>query len=100
MLRLAAPAHDSDRIPLRDRVAPSDTDRAEVEQRDGVAVRCEDRHAAPAGRDGARERDRPRGWGTHRRALDPGDIDPAVLTAGIRVGAEHERAQHRAVGRP
>ncbi len=100
VLGVTTPAHRSDRRSLRDHVALLDADRAEVDERDRVAVGGEDRDAAAVGRERAGERHRAGGGRSHRRALRPGEVDAAVLSGGVRVAAERKGAEHVAVRRP
>jgi hypothetical protein len=73
---------------------------AEMEQRDGVAVRRLDRDRPPAGRHGPGERDdatrRRDDRGTGSRA----DVDAAVESARVWIGTEAERLQNRPLHRP
>jgi hypothetical protein len=72
----------------------------ELQQGDRVPVAGANRHGAAAVRHAADERDRA---GSRRADADAdvgGDVDAAVLPAGVRIVAERERAQHRAVDRP
>lgn len=90
-------AHD---IALFNRRSGAHTDRAEVDERDGVAVGGANRQTEPLVRQLARERDdaqsrRPDVAGHRRR-----HVDPTVLAAGIRVVLCDERAQHGAVHGP
>ena len=100
VLGVAARAHRPDRRTLVDDVALRHADRLEVEERHGVAVRREDRDAAPVGGHGAGERDRAGRGSANRRAGRAGDVDAAMLSGGVRVGAQLERAEHLAVGGP
>ena len=100
MLGVAAPSHRSDRRSLGHRVALRDADRAEVDDRDRVAVCGRDRDSASVGRKRAGERHRAGGRRSHRRALRSGDVDAAMLPGGVRVAAERERTEHVAVRGP
>ena len=100
LLRRAARADRADRAALGDRVALRDDDRPEVDERDGVPVRREDRDAAPVGRQRARERHDARRGRSDGRAVRTGDVDAAVLPTRVGVRAERERAEDRAVRGP
>jgi hypothetical protein len=100
-LGVAARADRSDAVALRDRCAARDRDRAEVGQRHGVPVSGRDRHALPRRRNGARERDRSGRWRRHRRAGITADVEPTVLSRGIRMRRiEEEGLQDGAGGGP
>ncbi len=99
-LGLATRADYADGVALRHGLALADRGRAEVGQRHRVPVRGQDRDGLAARRHGARKRDRARGRRAHRRAGGACDVDPAMLSAAIRVGAERERTHDDAVGRP
>ncbi|MGA9763027.1 MAG: hypothetical protein WBQ14_11470 [Gaiellaceae bacterium] len=60
-------------------------DRAQPDQRDGIAVGAADGDRAPVPGHGAGEGDRSGRGRAHARAGLAGDIDPAVLAAGIGV---------------
>jgi len=101
LLRLAARADRADDLAFRHGVAAPDRVRAEVHERDRVAVRRRDRQRLAADRhrpgEGDRAGDRRLHPGTARRP----DVDPAVLSRGVRVLAvEREERQHRAVHGP
>jgi hypothetical protein len=85
---------------LRRRLRPSRPRSCEVDERDGVAVRTEDRHAAAVGRQRPGKGDDACCRRLHRRAVRAGDVDAAVLPGGVCVRAEGERSEHRAVRRP
>ena len=100
-LDVAAGPDRPDGVSLRQGRAALDADRAEMEQRDGVAVLCLDRHGLATIRDRAREADRARGRRTYRRARLACDVDAPMLARGIGVaGAERECVQDRTVRRP
>jgi hypothetical protein len=85
---------------LGDGTAACDRDRAELEQRHGVAVGGLNRQRAPTRRDRPDERDGAC-CGSHDRIADARtDVDPAVLAGGVLVRSERERPQDRPVGRP
>jgi hypothetical protein len=85
---------------LRDHTAGRDDGRAELEQRDRVAVGSQDRDRAATARHRAREGDGSCGRGAHRRADRLTDVDAAVLAGGVAVLGQGERPQNRSVGRP
>jgi hypothetical protein len=90
MLRLARRADGADRRALRDRRVSRDGDRAEMEERHGVAVHRGDRERPAAMRCRAGERDDPaRGRGDGRPGRGA-DVDAAVLAAGVRVASKLE----------
>lgn len=85
---------------LGDGVALGDGDRAEVEQRDGVAVGGLERDRLAVRRQRARVADRPRGRRAHGPARIARDVDPAVLAARVRIGHDREAAEHDSVAGP
>ena len=89
-----------DRVALGDHPAPFDEQRAELGQRDRIAVRGANRHDEAVAGHRAGERDLAGGRCDHRSAELGGDVDASVLAAGVRVRAEPEGAQHVPVGRP
>jgi len=95
-----ARADRANRAALGDSRPPPDGQGAEMEQRDGVAVRRLDRDRPPAGRHGAGERHdatrRRHNRGTGSRA----DVDAAVEPVRIRIGPEAELLQDRPLHRP
>jgi len=97
----AARADRADRVTLGDRRALGDVERAEMRQRDVVAVAGEDRQRPPARGDGSREGDGAARGRDDRAARGRADVDAPVLAARVRVrGVERERREHRAVHRP
>jgi hypothetical protein len=100
VLRVAARTEGADHSSLVDHVALGHRDRLEVEERDGVAVRREDRDAAAVDRDGARERDGAGSGTADGRAGIAADVDAAMLPGRVRLRAELERAKDRPVGGP
>jgi hypothetical protein len=74
--------------------------RAQVRERRLVAVAGEDRHGQPVRRDLSGERDVARGRRADDTRVAERDVDSAMLAACIRVVAEHEAAQHRALRGP
>jgi hypothetical protein len=90
----------ADRGALVDPGTPLDRDRAEVDERDRVAVGGRDRHGeAVAGqRPGEGDRALPRSaYGLARHARK---VDAPMLAARVRVGPEAERPEHLARRRP
>jgi hypothetical protein len=77
------------------------SDRAEVNERGGVAERRLDRHRLAAGRHRPRERHGPLRRSEHTAAGRSAEIDTAMQTGrvGVRV-VERKRTQHRAVDGP
>jgi len=100
MLDSAAGPERADGGTLGDGGAACDGDRAEVEERDGVAVRGADRHGPAAARDRPRECHRPGCGRSHGRAGAAGHVDPTVLSGGVRIVAEAEGLQHRPIRGP
>ena len=97
----AARADGSHRFALAHCGSAPHTERTEVYERDGVAVRGLDRHDLAAARDAARERDRSRGRRDDRIPRRGADVDPAVLARLVRVGRiEGEPDQHGSRHRP
>jgi hypothetical protein len=81
--------------------AAADSDGAEMDEGRGVAERRLDRHRLAPGRHGARERDDPVGRRYDVAAGRSAEVDPAMLSGGIRVRPiERERPQHRTGDRP
>lgn len=73
---------------LGDGRAPGERERAEVEERDGVAARGPDGDGEPAAGNGPREGDRPRRRSANRCAGGTADVDSSMLAARVRVVAE------------
>jgi hypothetical protein len=90
--RVAALADAAHHGALLHGLALSDEELAELEQRDGVAVRRLERDRLSAARHGPGERDRSRSRGAHVGSELAADVDAAVLATGVRVVAEQERA--------
>jgi hypothetical protein len=67
-------------------------DLAELEQRDGVAVRRLERDRLPAARHRPGERDRSCSRSAHGGSQLAADVDAPVLATRVRVVAQHERA--------
>jgi hypothetical protein len=99
-LRYAARPDRPDPIALGHDRPALDLIRPQVHERDGVAVLCLDRHSLATGRNDAGEGDGAARGGDHRRARHCADVDPAVLSRGVRIRAEGERPQNRAPHRP
>lgn len=90
----------SDRLGLGDSVAGAHRDRSEVEQRDGIAVRCPDRHGAAVPGQPAGERHLSGGRCADDAAGVTAHVDPAVTVLVVFGAAEVETAQHRPVRGP
>jgi hypothetical protein len=99
-LDLAARPDRADRVTLRDRGVAAHADRAEVQERDRVAVLCLDRHSLATTRNRAREADRASCRRRHRGPRVSCDVDAAVLPRRVRVAPEREPAQDGTAGRP
>jgi len=90
-LGIAARTDRPDAVALRDRRALRHGDRAEVRQRDGVAVGGRDRDALAGRRHGAGERDDAGDRCEHLRVGRAAEIDAAMLASRermLRVEAE------------
>jgi hypothetical protein len=88
------------RLALGDRRPFADAQCAEVRERRLVAVTRHDRHREAVGRHLSRERHLAGGWRDHRSGLAERDVDPSMLTRGVRVGADGELPEDHAVRRP
>jgi hypothetical protein len=99
-LHHAARTHGSDGVALRQARAATHGDRAEMQERDRVTVLRLDRDRTAAYRHGPREGDPPGRRGEHGRSRGRADVDPAVLARRVRIVAEQEGPQHRALHRP
>jgi hypothetical protein len=97
---LAARPDRADRVTLEDRGVAAHADRAEVQERDRVAVLCLDRHGLATARDRAGEADRASCRCRHRGSRVSCNVDAAVLPRRVRVAPEREPAQDGAAGRP
>jgi hypothetical protein len=97
----AARPHDRDGLAFGNDCAARDQGRAEVQERDGVAVGRLDRDRQTVRRDPADERDRAGGRSENRIAERTLDVDAAMLTRrqGVVLG-EEEATQDRPVDRP
>ncbi len=100
LLGHAARSDGGDRVPFAHRRPAPDRHGAEMEQRDGVAVRRLDRERPSASRHDPGERDDAARRRAHRGAGRRADVDPAVETTRVRIGAEAERVQNRPLHRP
>jgi hypothetical protein len=99
--RHAARADDPDRLALRHNRAPADEERAEMQERDGVAVGRLNGDREPVRRDLADERHRSCGRRYHRVTERPLDVDPTMLAREERVLlVKRELLQHRPWNRP
>jgi hypothetical protein len=97
---LTARADRGHDVAFLDRGAGRHADRADVHERDRVAVRSANRHAEPFVRHLAGEGDdagRGRAEVGARRASD---VDPAMLAPGVRIVVGRERSQNRSVDWP
>jgi hypothetical protein len=85
------------RVALVDSVAATYEERAEVRERDLVAVGGDDRESRPVRRDATGERD----LAARRRSNDAGaverDVDPPMLPARVRVVSDGVATEQRAV---
>jgi hypothetical protein len=90
----------ADRLPLDHVRAAGDGDRAEVDEGDRVAVDRLDRDGEPVRRQRSGKGDHPSAHGGHRAAAVSADVDPAVLSRGIGIGAVAKAFQDRSGGRP
>ena len=99
-LRLARRADRADHGALRDRRAALDGDRAEVDERDGVAVVGPNRdRVAVRGQDPG-ERDGAAAGGEHALTVGAPDLDAAPLAPGVGIVAAAESPEHGAGRRP
>jgi hypothetical protein len=91
----------ADDLAFRDRASAPDRVRAEVYERDRVAVLGLDRDRLALPRDSSRKGDRARDRRKDRRPRRRPDVNPAVLPGVVRaVLVEREERQHRPVDRP
>jgi hypothetical protein len=99
--RHAARADDPDRLALRHDRAPADQERAEMQERDGVAVSRLNGDRESVRRNLADERHRSGGRRDHRVTERPLDVDPTMLAREERVVlVKCEPLQHRPRNRP
>jgi hypothetical protein len=92
VLDVAARADRPDVNARRDGIALAYADRAEVDERRGVAVGRLDRDGAPAPWNGSGECHSPARRRDDRSAGRSADVDAAVLPGGVRVRPENERS--------
>jgi hypothetical protein len=100
MLGVAGGPDRADAFTLRDIVVLTDQDRAQMEERDGVAVGCPDRHCLSVRRQPTRE-----GNASVGRCEDLGtrvaaDVDARMAVLSVLRPAKVEPAQHTPVGGP
>jgi len=98
--RVGALSDRADACAFPDLVPALHGDRAELQQRHGVAVAGADRQGATSRRNGSGERHGPRNRRAHRLADRTAHVDPPMLPRCIRVRPEDEGPQHRSVDRP
>jgi hypothetical protein len=99
-LRFAARTDRPHDVTLGDRSSDGQTDRAEVDERDGVTVCGPDRQTETRMRKRAREGDEAVRRRAHVRPHRRTDVDAAMLAARVRIVPRDERPQHRPVDRP
>lgn len=90
----------SDRVSFPDTCSALHEQRAEMGEGYLVPVAGHDRHGEAVRRDRTGERELARRRGAHDPTVLDSDIDPAMLTRRVRVAADRELAQNRAVRRP
>jgi hypothetical protein len=100
LLGLATRADRGHDVPFLDSSAGHHADRADVDERDRVAVRSANRHAEPFVRHLAGERDDAGGGRAEAGAGRAPDVDPAMLAAGVGVVVGRERSQDRSFDGP
>jgi hypothetical protein len=98
--RVGARPDRPDRVALGDHPALVDERRAELRQRDRIAVRRPDRDHPPVAGHRARERHDAAGRRPHRRAHVAADVDAAMLPGRVGIRPEGEGSQERSVQRP
>jgi hypothetical protein len=99
-LHNAARPDGSDEVALRDGRPAPHGGRAEMQERDRVAVLRLERNGSAAHGDGADEGDDSGRRGEHGCARWSADVDPAMLARRIRIVSEQERPQNRSLHRP
>ena len=99
VLRLPRRSGPREQVTLRDRLAPTNLQLAEVSQRRFILT-GRDRHGEAVDRCRPGECDRAVDGRARARRAAQGDVDAAVLPTRVRVAAHREPAQHRAVGGP
>ena len=87
-------------VALGDLCARRYSDRSEMNERDGVAIRGADGQAEALVRQLPDERHGPVHRGAHVRPGWSADVDAAMLAAPVRIAAADERPEHRPVDRP
>jgi hypothetical protein len=90
VLRGAARPYRPDHGILPNDLSFAHGDRAEVDERDGMAAGCLQRHDLSVRADGAREADDAGGRCKNRLLALAGHVDPSVLAASVRVAAVDE----------
>ena len=100
MLGRATRADRADRRAFRDALSLGNPGLPEVRERHRVPVGRRDRHSATMRRNGADERNRACRRCRDRLPVGGADVDPAVLSSRVRVGAERERPEHLPTDRP
>jgi hypothetical protein len=99
--RIARWAERPDAVACSDRRALCDGDRAEVNERHGIPIGCEDREALAVRRNGPSERHAAGDRCPDRTCSWPADIDATVLPRRIRVGGvERERCEYDTIDGP
>jgi hypothetical protein len=93
-------AERADRRSFGDRRIARDRDRAEMDERDGVAVRSPDRDREAVSRHRAGERDAASARGEDRAPGASAHVQTAMLAPSVRVGSEAEGAENLSRGRP
>jgi hypothetical protein len=99
-LHHAALTDGPDGVALRQARAATHSDRAEMHERDRVTILRLDRDRPAAHRHDPGEGNHAGRRGEHGCSRRGADVDPAVLARRIRVVAEQEGPQHRALHRP
>ena len=99
VLRLPRRSGLREHVTLRDRLAPTNVQLAEVRQRRFVLT-GRDRQSEAVDRCRPGKRDRAGDGRAKARRASQGDVDAAVLATRVRVAAHREPAQDRAVGGP
>jgi hypothetical protein len=100
MLGLARRADGADDVALGDRRADADGDRAEVDERDREPIRGANREREAGTGHEPRKADTARRRGPYLRSRRSRDVDPAMLSTGVRVVVGLKAAKHRPVDRP
>ena len=100
VLRVPGRPDRPDPLAFGDAVVGADQDRAQMEQRDGVAVGCPDRHRLAMRGQPPRERDSSAGRREDGGSSGAVDVDPRMAVLPVLGTAEVETAEHAPVGRP